>query len=301
MKLAAILSLVLLALVARADLVPVKGQSDLRVRYADYKPDDVVVVAVALGVMTRVVLNPDETIVKAEPGFPSNCERAGDEWCIKAEPGTNQIWVNPRSRATKNNLEISTNKRDYSLKFVVMPGQENAPTVYYRVIFRYALPPVPMKVAAKGAPDMPAAEEAAPDVQSQEFSEPIVRNANYSKQTAADSEEIAPSVVFDDGRFTYFRYPKNREIPAIFAIGPAGEEIRVNTHSARLSADPENPKARVTNDYLVVQRLSKKFILRLGSAVVNILNEEFDANGIETWNGTTTPNLVRKNKAVEPK
>ncbi len=158
-----------------------------------------------------------------------------------------------------------------------------------------------MKVAAKGAPDMPAAEEGAPDIQSQEFSEPIVRNANYSKQTAADSEEIAPSVVFDDGRFTYFRYPKNREIPAIFAIGPVGEEIRVNIHSARLSADPENPKARVTNDYLVVQRLSKKFILRLGSAVVNILNEEFDANGIETWNGTTTPNLVRKNKAVEPK
>ena len=300
MKRAAIFSLSLLALVSRADLVPVKGQSDLRVRYADYKSDDVVVVAVALGVMTRVILNPDETIVKAEPGFPSNCERLGDEWCIKAEPGTNQIWVNPRTRATKNNLEISTTKRDYSLKFVVMPGQENAPTVYYRVIFRYALPPMPMKVAAKGSSDL-SLEEALPDVQAQEFSEPIVRNANYSKQTAKDSDEIAPSVVFDDGRFTYFRYPKNREIPAIFAIGPAGEEIRVNTHSARLSADPENPKARVTNDYLVVQRLSKKFILRLGSAVVNVINEEFDASGIETWNGTTTPYLVRKHKVVEPK
>jgi type IV secretion system protein VirB9 len=160
---------------------------------------------------------------------------------------------------------------------------------------------MPMRVVAKDAPEITRSEEDVTDSQAQEFVQPMVRNANYSKQTTPKSEEIAPSVVFDDGRFTYFRYPKNREIPAIFAIGPAGEEIRVNTHAARLSADPENPKARVTNDYLVVQRLSKKFILRLGTAVVNIINEDFDSYGIETWNGTTTPKLIRQNKSTELK
>ncbi len=289
------------ALVAHADLVPVRSPSDLRVRYADYRPDDVVVIATARGVMTRVILNSDETILRSEPGFPSNCDKAGQEWCIKAEPGTHQIWVNPRTGATINNLEIQTTKRDYSLRFFVMEGAEKASTVYYRVIFRYPLPPMPMRVVAKDTTEVTPAEEDQIESQVQEFSEPMVRNANYSRQTTPESEEIAPSVVFDDGRFTYFRYPKNREIPAIFAIGPAGEEIRVNTHAARLSADPENPKARVTNDYLVVQRLSRKFILRLGTAVVNIINQEFDANGIETWNGTTTPKLVRQNKSTELK
>ena len=288
----------------QAGQVPTQSQADGRVRFADYKTDDVVEIAVALGVMTRVILNSDETIVRSEPGFPSNCDKAGQEWCIKSEVGTNQIWINPRTGATANNLEIQTTKRDYSLRLAVVPGAEKANSVYYRVVFRYPLPPVPMRVMAKDEPqpkpELKASEgnkEEAP----QEFAEPLVRNASYAKQPTPESQEIAPSVVFDDGRFTYFRYPKNREIPAIFAIGPTGEEIRVNTHSARLSADPENPNARVTNDYLVVQRLSKKFILRLGNAVVNIINEDFDANGIETWNGTTTPKLIRQTKGGDTK
>ncbi len=301
MKIITIFILSFGALTACADLVPVRSPFDPRVRYADYRPDDVVMIATARGVMTRVILNSDETIVKSEPGFPSNCDKGGQEWCIKAEQGTNQIWVNPRTGATINNLEIQTTKRDYSLRFIVMDGAEKASAVYYRVMFRYPLPPTPMRVVAKDAPENTRSEEEVTDSQAQEFAEPMVRNANYSRQTTPESEEIAPSVVFDDGRFTYFRYPKNREIPAIFAIGPAGEEIRVNTHAARLSADPENPKARVTNDYLVVQRLSKKFILRLGTAVVNIINEDFDSNGIETWNGTTTPKLIRQNKSTELK
>lgn len=284
-----------------AGQIPMQSPADQRVRFADYKSDDVVVISVALGVMTRVILNTDETIVRSEPGFPSNCDKAGQEWCIKAESGSNQIWINPRTGATANNLEIQTTKRDYSLRLVVVPGAEKSNAAYYRVVFRYPLPPVPMRITAKNEPEAQPVDESKDDsLKVQEFAEPLVRNANYSKQTAVDSQDIEPSVVFDDGRFTYFRYPKNREIPAVFAIGPTGEEIRVNTHSARLSADPENPQARVTNDYLVVQRLSKKFILRLGTAVVNIINEDFDVNGIETWNGSTTPKWTRQKKAQTP-
>lgn len=294
------LVLVFMAGMCHAGQIPIQSKADLRVRFADYNADDVVVISVALGVMTRVILNSDETIVRSEPGFPSNCDKAGQEWCIKAESGSNQIWINPRTGATANNLEIQTTKRDYSLRLVVVPGAEKSTSVYYRVVFRYPLPAVPMRVTAKDEQASTPPDESK-DKDAQEFSEPMVRNANYSKQTTAGSDEIEPSVVFDDGRFTYFRYPKNREIPAVFAIGPTGEEIRVNTHSTRLSADPENPNARVTNDYLVVQRLAKKFILRLGNAVVNIINEDFDANGIETWNGTTTPKLIRQNKGAEPK
>ena len=81
----------------QAGQVPTQSQADGRVRFADYKTDDVVEIAVALGVMTRVILNSDETIVRSEPGFPSNCDKAGQEWCIKSEVGTNQIWINPRT------------------------------------------------------------------------------------------------------------------------------------------------------------------------------------------------------------
>jgi type IV secretory pathway VirB9-like protein len=54
MKIITIFILSFGALTAYADLVPVRSPFDPRVRYADYRPDDVVMIATARGVMTRV-------------------------------------------------------------------------------------------------------------------------------------------------------------------------------------------------------------------------------------------------------
>ena len=32
------------------------------------------------------------------------------------------------------------------------------------------------------------------------------------------SEDIVPSLIFDDGRFTYLRFANNREVPAVFHV-----------------------------------------------------------------------------------
>ena len=98
-------------------------------------------------------------------------------------------------------------------------------------------------------------------------------NSNYSIAEGAGSQDIVPTLVFDDGRFTYFRFPNNREVPAVFHVLGDGSETLVN--------------ARMEDDLLVVDRVSRRLMLRAGSAVVGVWNEAFDLDGLPPTDGTT--------------
>ena len=104
-------------------------------------------------------------------------------------------------------------------------------------------------------------------------------NADYSISEGAGSEDIVPSLVFDDGRFTYFRFANNREVPAVFHVQGDGSEALVNV--------------RMEGDLLVVDRVSRRLMLRAGQAVVGVWNEAFDPDGVPPTNGTTVPGVER--------
>ncbi len=315
--------LILVATWAHADSTPKPSPHDSRIGVVDYAADEVYTVAVSKGVLTRIVLGQGEQIIEAGTGFIVTCE-AASEWCIKAEKGQDQIWVKPLSTATSNNMELKTTRGDYSFRFVVVKGAEDAKDVFYRVIFRHpvkldsghfalrtageeplASPPEESAVAALRQ-DPALVSAALPGVlipnktlQSPKVVGlvlPNVRNYDYSRKNAPDARDLVPSVVFDDGRFTYLRFDKAQEVPTVFAVGADGQEMRVATHSERLAGDPQRPDERVESDYLVVQRVARKLVLRLGALVIEIINNRFDPRGIETYNGTTTDRLVREEK-----
>ena len=108
---------------------------------------------------------------------------------------------------------------------------------------------------------------------------PQVMNTQYSVAEGAGSQDIVPTLVFDDGRFTYLRFPGNREIPAVFHVLGDGGETLVN--------------ARMEDDLLVVDRVSRRLMLRAGSAVVGLWNEAFDLEGKPPGEGTTVPGVQR--------
>ena len=292
---------------AQADHIPKASAHDPRIGIADYASDDVYTVSVAKGVLTRIVLGSGEQILESGTGFVATCE-APAEWCIKADKGQNQIWVKPFSAATMNNLELQTTRGDYSFRFVVAKGAEEAKDVFYRVVFRhpltldsarFALPtdrPAILPAATSMQMPQSAASELKPTLKTLGFLTPAVRNYDYSRKNAPQARDLAPSVIFDDGRFTYFRFEKAQEVPTVFAVGLDGSELRVATHSERLAGDPEHPEDKVERDYLVVQRVARKFELRLGALVIEVINNRFDSQGIETYNGTTTDKLVREEK-----
>jgi type IV secretion system protein VirB9 len=116
---------------------------------------------------------------------------------------------------------------------------------------------------------------------------PLVRNSAYSVATGKDSEDIVPVMVFDDGTQTYFSFPNNRPIPAVFEIAPDGSEEMTNTRM-----DPD--------DLLVADRVGRRFILRLGQSVAAIINDAFDLDGVPPKDGTTVPGVSRIVKASSP-
>ena len=289
--------------------LPEPGPNDARIRVIPYKADDVTVVRVQRGTVTRIMLEQDEKIEIPVVGLSSDCKSENDEWCISAIQGSNQIFVRPRDNATRNNMELHTNKRDYSFAFEVVEGarvsrgkRADAEVPFFRVVFDYPKPKAlseNMSAAERAAAvnsllqrvDASASRPLPKQVDSDYGMTPAqrlkaegieVRNTNYTKQVLTNGEDAEPTMVFDDGRFTYFEFPGAREIPAVFAYGSDGEPTRVNWH--------------MNGNFVVVQRTARKFTLRLGNAVVGIFNEAFDHTGIETPTATVSPAVVREIK-----
>ena len=288
--------------------IPEPSPNDPRIRIIPYKQNDVTVVRVQRGVVTRIMLESDERIEIPVVGLSSDCTRDTDEWCISAIVGSNQIFVRPRDNARRNNMELHTSKRDYSFEFDVIDGAasrgkpQSAGQPFFRVVFDYPEPkPLPTAMpdgeraaavdsllrrvdlsAARPIPQTIGPDEGMTPMQRLKAEGIEVRNANYTKQVLEKGEDAEPAMVFDDGRFTYFEFPGAREIPAVFAHGSDGEATRVNWH--------------MNGNLVVVQRTARKFTLRMGDAVVGIFNEAFDRTGIETPTSTVSPAVVREIK-----
>jgi len=291
--------------------VPEASPNDARIRVIPYKANDVTVIRVQRGTVTRIMLERDEKIEIPVVGLSSDCKSEIDEWCISAIVGSNQIFVRPRDNASRNNMELHTNKRDYSFAFQVVDENKvsrgkraDSDVAFFRVVFDYPRPK-PLTENMSGADrvaavdallqrvDMSAARPIPQQVDPDYGMTPVqrlkaegiqIRNTNYSKQVLERGEDAEPTMVFDDGRFTYFEFPGAREIPAVFAHGSDGEPTRVNWH--------------MNGNFVVVQRTARKFTLRLGDAVVGIFNEAFDRTGIETPTSTVSPAVVREIKGA---
>ena len=282
-----------IVLPAVAARLPEQAGTDPHIRHVWYSKDDVTVIEVQRGAATRIVLADDEKIVKdgIATGFPSDCSKKNLEWCVRADVGTSHVYVKPKDGATHNNLELKTDLHDYSFAFRVLPDpppvgkskpaakrlMTNLPM--YRVIFRYPtrMPPLAVSLARTAM-----ADEWSTLTERLERARPMPRNWRYTMQTVAGSSDIVPSLIFDDGRFTYFRFPSNREIPTIYAVSPQGEESRVNFHMD--AAD---------GSLVVVEKMGRRFVLRLGTSAVGIWSDAFDPNGVPPSDGTTVSGVVR--------
>jgi type IV secretion system protein VirB9 len=260
-----------------------------RVRHVAYDAGQITTVHVQRGTATRIVLATDERILAdgAASGFDGDCSVADAEWCIRADAGSSVILVKPKDGATHNNLELRTDQRDYSFRFQVVPDQAKAKSKGgtrtaatgspdYRVVFRYQPKIKPLASITDGTPSPRTARELLADAR------PVPRNWRYSMQVLDGAAGFVPETVFDDGRFTYFRFPANRELPTVFYVSSAGEEGRVNFH-----IDEHAP------DTVVVERLAPQFILRLGKTAIGVWNDAFDATGLAPQDGTAVDGVTR--------
>jgi type IV secretion system protein VirB9 len=302
----AVMLLTLVALRCFGVEVPVPGEFDSRVRYIVYRQNEVTLINVKRGVLTRIILAEDERIVDSGSGFPTDCGKEVYEWCIHAVRGDNQIWVKPKEGATTNNFEMRSNKRDYSFEFHVLDDKEKTKgstqvvDPMYRVVFRYPLDL--SSFSSFGAADVePSAPNDKGTIDKLLSQGPVIKNGHYSMQILSGGTDIAPNMVFDDGFFTYFQFPPGHELPSIYYVTPGSEEKVVTAPRnggtyKRYSTPGEEVRVNFhvnEQGLVVVERMGRQFNLRLGQAVVGVWNDAFDANGQPMKDGVTVDGLIR--------
>ena len=264
--------------------------ADPRLRQVWYDPEAVVTVAVKRGVVTDIVLDASESVTDVASGLGSDCSKPDASWCIAAQPGGRHIFVKPKSTAgTPNNLAVVTDKRTYSFRFELLADGESKSPVYRlsmkaAALRQLATPTAALPIAALLDPPEASTPKPAEVIAQRLTAAPVPVNSDYSIAEGKGSEDIVPSLVFDDGRFTYLRFPNNREVPAVFHVLSDDSETLVNV--------------RMEGDLLVVDRVSRRLMLRAGSAVVGVWNEAFDIDGSPPRDGTTVPGVERAVKGI---
>lgn len=211
--------------------------ADTRIRVLPYDPNAVVRLDAFFGYQLMVQFAPDERVENVAIGD-------GSTWQVTPNKEASLLFVKPLEHATRTNMTVVTDLRSYLFELDAHPASAAAQFgMTYVVRFLYPPPPAIATVSAAPPP-----------------AQPERRNTFY---TYTGSRELLPSVVFDDGKFTYFRWPDAATTPAVFSVGPDGQESLVN-YSWR-------------DGYEVVEQIAPRFTLRDGKIVTNVYNDGFRA------------------------
>lgn len=215
---------------------PHPGAVDPRIRTVAYDPDQVVRLTGYFGIQTMLEFAPDERIENVSIG-----DSLG--WQVTPNKKANLLFLKPLDRTAATNMTVVTDRRRYVFELVVAGPKASSKDLAY--VVRFLVPaPAPVFVAP---PPPPAA--------------PVERNAAY---TVKGDAAIQPAKVFDDGAATYFAWPAQADLPAVFVVNADGVEGLAN--------------AVVRDGYLVVDQLAPRFVLRSGKASLTVTNGAFSAH-----------------------
>lgn len=253
-----------------AAVVPKGTVHDKRIQYVLYNPDDVVVIKTRAGNSTLVQLEEGEYAVDLPTGGLSIGDKGA--WAIGVR-GHN-IFLKPTGPFPNTNINLVTNKRTYAISLV---ETEEITQAAWQVRFRY--PSEPVQLETKGGE---AGIDGQDTVARKEPCSDGPKNLNYFKY---GNNALSPTEVWDDGRFTCFRFPTSKALPAIYRYSPDTElkESLVNFN--------------MVEDVVVVHEVAEEFRLRIGSKVLGIKTDSMrDApyNAKKTSTGETRVKLDGK-------
>lgn len=197
-----------------AQVRPTPGTGDPHIQTVDYAPEQVVVLEGAPGYQITVELSPDEQVENVAVGD------AG-AWQVTANRRGDRLFVKSVMGGVPTNMTVITNVRVYAFELTGFTGTGN---LAYTVRFRYP-------------PAAPHSEDDAPTADG---------DGRYRLRGA---RALRPSEISDDGTHTYIRWPRDRSLPAVFAIGDTGEEMLVN--------------GMMREDLFVIDSVSRKLVFRI--------------------------------------
>lgn len=227
---------------AQAEIKPIPMPADARLVEFPYEPNDTFVVMTRPKSITDIVLHPDEEVIGLALGDTF-------QWQVKEAKG--HIFVKPLRPNLSTSVTLVTSARTY--QFTLQSSPEDG-IWYQRVSFVYPQLLVIERERQATVKRSQDAEVARLDAQ---VASPRLspENLNFEYSVSGDAT-FKPTQVFDDGKFTWVRMPKTQDMPAFFMVAEDGGIELINTH--------------LRGDYVVVQRLVNKLLLKLGKTEVKV-------------------------------
>lgn len=257
-KTALLLGLVAAIGSAQAIELPNPSPYDTRIKTVTYNAQDVVRINGMVGIATHIQLEPGERYV--DHAF-------GDSQGWHFSENGNHIFLKPAAENSDTNLVLITDRRVYNFELDYADANRRADKMF-SVTFKY--PEVQTRANA-------AAYEAAKIKQG--FNMPRTINSNY---TMTGDLSIAPINAWDNGQFTFFRFPGAVDVPAVYVVEPDGTESIVNQNVQGAASDT-----------LVMHKTGAQWVLRLGKSSLSVFNESYDPNGVSNTSRTASPEVIR--------
>lgn len=228
----------LLSSYSYAAAIPRSSGADARVQEIMYNENNVTVIKIKTGVATLIQLESDEYLVGDETGMG-----LGDPLAWNVSVRGNNIFLRPIAEQPDTNIVVVTNKRTYSILLQNDEGDKGSVTF----ILRYRYPKKPEPIVIKPTVFLDKNPVSIPCVDGSLF------NGSYEIK---GSDSLKPSAIWDDGRFTCFKWNTAKDLPVVSRILPNGNEQLANYH--------------MDKNVMVIHEVSPEFILRLGESVMNV-------------------------------
>ena len=263
--------------IAYAASIPNHAHQDSRIQYVDYDPDNVVKIRAKIGHTVTVQLDKSED---AEKGVVAMGDAQAWNMAVKG----NNLIFKPTATSPATNLTVITDKRTYvfdlSLAGCIKGKKRRCVEIQQPTyLLRFHYPTEEEKARRKRA----AQQERALNMMVKFGLSKETAQLNYLYYGKGD-KAIAPSAIWDDGRFTYIQYADNRDLPAVYKINPDGSEMLVNSH--------------MEEDVIVVHETAPKLVIRLGESVLGVENKGYKTGSYNRLK-TNQPDAVRINKGAE--
>ena len=208
----------------------------------EYDPNRTYPIKSRVKVYTEIVVPENEKITAY---YPSADDKRGWPYTISGDK--RHVFVMPKVAGSVNTATLITNQRSYLLTFEA----SDSGTWFQRVRWIVPMP---------DQDELPAQyEEPAPDNSGKQApSAPSLADmfVNYHIIGAAN---FAPSLVADNGKFTWFRIPRDaQELPALFVLDDKDRPELVN-----YTIEPDG--------MIKAQRVADAWLLKLGDQEVKVL------------------------------
>jgi type IV secretion system protein VirB9 len=273
--------------------IPHSCGRDPHVQCATYDPNQSYRVATAAGSAVFIQFEPGEKVIEHGAGM-------GDKKAWSLAVNDSGALLKPVAPQPETNFLIVTNRRVYSISLAAETAGQPATW-----ILRFDYPDTHEKAASaqlrrqqavtaalEGASRNPMPRAPLPGGRTA-FLATLQAVGNPGTQLPADAgagaanmqymmrgdQALAPTLLWDDGRFTYFKYSTTRDLPTIFTKLPDGGEATVNFH--------------MEGDTIVVHEVSKEFVIRYGKSVLGIRNDGYSPDGHFDASGSSVPGTAR--------